>query len=62
MITAGKFEGQSDSLSIIHCYYNYIHRSMADDVNTLSVAAVLQYFVILVACQMLLITRKKQSG
>jgi len=32
---------------------------MADDVNTLSVAAVLQYFVILVACQMLLITRKK---
>jgi len=30
---------------------------MADDVNTLAVAAVglLQYFVILVACQMLLI-------
>jgi len=41
---------ESDSLSIIHCYYDYIHRSMADDVNTLTVAAVLQYFVILVAC------------
>ena len=33
---------------------------MADDVNTLSVAAVLQYFAILVACQMLLITRKNR--
>jgi len=37
---------------------DYIHRSMADDVNTLAVAAVLQYFVTLVACRMLLITRK----
>ena len=32
---------------------------MADDVNTLAVTAVLQYFVILVACRMLVITRKK---
>ena len=31
---------------------------MADDVNALAVAAVLQYFVVLVVCRMLLITRK----
>ena len=37
-----------------------MHISMAEHLNALAVAAVLQYLVILVACRMLLIPRKKR--
>jgi len=52
---SGEIWGQSDNLSLIHCYYNYIHRSIVD---MLAVAAVLQYFVTLVTCRMLLTWKK----